>query len=282
MSDHSVPTLDEVLHVLGTSPEEIADWSSTVAELETRDSDKRWSNAQEALSATSTIGPLFGVTDRDLRNAASRLSRKGISPSARRGKRIFDVVVSLLILIGAFPVLVAAAAAIKLSSKGPVFYRSERVGLNGERFGMIKFRTMKLDSGPLDVQPKFDQVLFKWEQDPRVTRVGRVLRRYSIDDLPQLFNVLIGQMSIVGPRPPLPQEITNLATTPAYLARPGITGLWQVSGRSDLTWEDTVRLDTIFLENWSVTNDVLIIMKTLRNVSNGPFVPSIRFVKRLP
>jgi lipopolysaccharide/colanic/teichoic acid biosynthesis glycosyltransferase len=275
MSDESVPTVEEMLNVLGASAEEISDWASTVADLETRDSEERWSSAQETLTATSSIGPIFGVTNRDLRKAAARLSRKGGSTAARRAKRIFDVVFALFVLVSTLPVLIAAAAAIKASSKGPVFYRSERVGLNGQRFGMIKFRTMvHHPSGSWEnFYPRegFDGVLFKLRYDPRVTPVGRFLRRYSLDELPQFFNVLVGDMSVVGPRPPLPQEAMRETPNRHPLVRPGITGLWQVSGRSDLSWEDTVRFDLMYVENWSLMYDIVIIFKTLQFVRGGPF-----------
>jgi exopolysaccharide biosynthesis polyprenyl glycosylphosphotransferase len=191
-------------------------------------------------------------------------------------KRAFDIFVSLTVLLGALPVMLAAAIAIKLTSKGPVFYRSERIGLDGRPFQMIKFRTMvdgadkQIDS-LIHINESVGGVLFKIREDPRVTTVGRILRRYSIDELPQFINVLRRDMSVVGPRPPLRREVDtyNDQVRRRLLVLPGITGLWQVSGRSDLSWEDSVRLDLSYVENWSITNDLLIAAKTIRIIAAG-------------
>ncbi|MCV7283150.1 sugar transferase [Mycolicibacterium flavescens] len=191
-------------------------------------------------------------------------------------KRAFDVCVSITVLLGALPVMLLAAIAIKLTSKGPVFYRSERIGLDGEPFQMIKFRTMvdgadkQIDS-LIHINESAGGVLFKIREDPRVTPVGRLLRRYSIDELPQFINVLRRDMSVVGPRPPLRREVDTYTdqVRRRLLVLPGITGLWQVSGRSDLSWEDSVRLDLSYVENWSITNDLLIAAKTIRTVAVG-------------
>ncbi|HEX7824879.1 MAG TPA: sugar transferase, partial [Mycobacterium sp.] len=164
----------------------------------------------------------------------------------------------------------------KLTSKGPVFYRSERIGLEGTPFQMVKFRTM-VDGADqqvaklADVNESVGGVLFKIKDDPRITAIGRLLRKYSIDELPQFFNVLKRDMSVVGPRPPLRREVDtyNDQVRRRLLVLPGITGLWQVSGRSDLSWEDSVRLDLSYVENWSITNDVLIAVKTIRTVATG-------------
>jgi exopolysaccharide biosynthesis polyprenyl glycosylphosphotransferase len=191
-------------------------------------------------------------------------------------KRAFDICVSLAVLLCASPVMLVAALAIKLTSRGPVFYRSERIGLDGQPFQMIKFRTMvdgadkQLDS-LMHINESVGGVLFKIREDPRVTKVGRFLRRYSIDELPQFFNVLARDMSVVGPRPPLRREVDTYTdqVRRRLLVLPGITGLWQVSGRSDLSWEDSVRLDLSYVENWSITNDLLIAAKTVRTVAAG-------------
>ncbi|MGX9790280.1 sugar transferase [Mycobacterium sp. MMS18-G62] len=191
-------------------------------------------------------------------------------------KRAFDIFVSFTVLLGALPVMLAAAIAIKLTSRGPVFYRSERIGLDGTPFQMIKFRTMvdgadkQIDS-LVHINESVGGVLFKIREDPRVTPVGRILRRYSIDELPQFINVLRRDMSVVGPRPPLRREVDtyNDQVRRRLLVLPGITGLWQVSGRSDLSWEDSVRLDLSYVENWSITNDLLIAAKTIRIVAAG-------------
>ena len=153
-------------------------------------------------------------------------------------------------LLCGFPMLVLIGIAIKLASRGPVFYRQERIGADGRPFQMIKFRTMvdgadTMLGGLVSLNESQGGVLFKMHSDPRVTPIGRLLRKYSLDELPQFINVLIGDMSVVGPRPPLDSEVKTHddRTRRRLLIRPGITGLWQVSGRSDLSWEDSVRLD---------------------------------------
>lgn len=190
-------------------------------------------------------------------------------------KTAFDVVFSLLVLLFASPLMVAAALAVKLTSTGPVFYKSVRIGLNGRPFMMLKFRSM-VDGADRRVAALMDDndgsgVLFKLRDDPRVTTVGRILRRYSIDELPQFINVLRRDMSVVGPRPPLRREVAAYDGTVRrrLLVKPGVTGLWQVSGRSDLSWEESVRLDLSYVENWSMVGDVLIVVKTLRAVVAG-------------
>lgn len=190
-------------------------------------------------------------------------------------KRLFDVVFSIVVLLVAAPLMALVALAIKLTSRGPVFYLSERVGLEGQPFRMIKFRTMVVDADAqlnmlIDSNDSVGGVLFKMRQDPRVTTVGRILRRYSIDELPQFINVLKRDMSVVGPRPPLAREVQTYDSTVKrrLLVRPGITGLWQVSGRSDLSWEESVRLDLFYVENWSMVSDAVIALKTVRAMLN--------------
>jgi exopolysaccharide biosynthesis polyprenyl glycosylphosphotransferase len=173
------------------------------------------------------------------------------------------------------PVLLAIAAAITVTNPGPVFYRQERMGRDGRVFSMLKFRSMVPDADRmvevLAAGSDGNGVLFKRREDPRVTRVGRVLRRYSLDELPQLFNVLGGSMSLVGPRPPLPSEVGRYGFDMhrRFLVKPGLTGLWQVSGRSDLSWDDSVRMDVRYVENWSLTFDLMILWKTLGAVVKG-------------
>ncbi|HWD03053.1 MAG TPA: sugar transferase [Amycolatopsis sp.] len=173
------------------------------------------------------------------------------------------------------PLLLAIAVAVKCGDRGPVIYRQRRVGKDGATFTMLKFRTMvpnadqirqTLEAGNEGAGP-----LFKMKRDPRVTRVGGLLRRYSLDELPQLFNVLCGRMSLVGPRPPLPEETRQYAPDARrrLLVKPGLTGLWQVSGRSDLTWADSIRLDLRYVEDWSLALDLLILWKTFRAVIAG-------------
>jgi exopolysaccharide biosynthesis polyprenyl glycosylphosphotransferase len=184
-------------------------------------------------------------------------------------KRAFDVCFSLFALAMALPVMLVAAVAIKLTSKGPVFYTSERIGLDGTPFRMIKFRSMAVDAdlrlAEVARLNNCDGLLFKARCDPRVTSVGRFLRRYSIDELPQFINVLRRDMSVVGPRPPLPTEVElyDYQVRRRLLVRPGITGLWQVSGRSDLSWDDSVRLDLSYVENWSMMGDLAIAAATV-------------------
>ncbi|WP_179474489.1 sugar transferase [Mycolicibacterium vinylchloridicum] len=188
-------------------------------------------------------------------------------------KRLFDVTFSTAVLVLGFPLLALVAVAIKLTSKGPVFYRQERIGLDGDPFEMIKFRSM-VDGADVMIDnlaalnESEGGVLFKMRQDPRVTPVGRILRKYSIDELPQFINVLKGDMSVVGPRPPLATEVLTYdhQAKRRLLVRPGITGLWQVSGRSDLSWEDSVRLDLFYVENWSTVSDLLIAVKTVKAI----------------
>lgn len=188
-------------------------------------------------------------------------------------KRLFDVVFSSAVLLFGLPLMLPVAVAIKITSKGPVFYRQERVGLDGNPFQMIKFRTM-VDGADKMVDKLAAQneskggVLFKIREDPRVTPLGKLLRKYSIDELPQFINVLKRDMSVVGPRPPLANEVKSYDdyAKRRLLVRPGITGLWQVSGRSDLSWEDSVRLDLFYVENWSMISDLLIALKTIKAV----------------
>ncbi|GAB84230.1 sugar transferase [Gordonia rubripertincta] len=187
-------------------------------------------------------------------------------------KALVDRVGAALILTCLAPVLAAVAVAIKLDSPGPVFYRANRVGLNNAPFSMWKFRSMVQDADAqkdkLRAQNEGSGVLFKIRDDPRVTRVGTFIRRFSIDELPQLFNVLGGTMSLVGPRPPLPDEVDRYDGRVArrMLVKPGMTGLWQVSGRSDLSWEESVRLDLSYVENWSIMQDALILWRTVKAV----------------
>jgi len=196
-------------------------------------------------------------------------------------KKTFDGVTSVLLVLLLSPVLLAVAVAVKLTSKGPVFFRQERVGINGEMFRMIKFRSMVVDAEARlaslreEQHDAGNQVLFKIKNDPRITKVGKFIRRFSIDELPQLFNVVIGDMSLVGPRPPLMAEVELYGDEARrrLLVKPGMTGLWQVSGRSDLTWDDTVRLDVYYVENWSITGDLVILWKTAKAVvsSSGAY-----------
>jgi exopolysaccharide biosynthesis polyprenyl glycosylphosphotransferase len=184
-------------------------------------------------------------------------------------KRTFDVLVSLLIGIVGAPLWLAIAVAIKLESRGPVFYVDRRIGVGEREFGMLKFRTMVADAprlqADLEAENEASGALFKIRDDPRVTRVGKLLRRLSLDELPQLVNVTRGEMSLVGPRPlPLRDyELLDEWHRKRYLVLPGMTGLWQISGRSGLAFDDLVRLDFTYIENWSVWLDITILLKTV-------------------
>jgi exopolysaccharide biosynthesis polyprenyl glycosylphosphotransferase len=192
--------------------------------------------------------------------------------ASRWAKRIFDIVGALALLALLTPLMVTAALAVKLHDGGPVLFRQTRVGRDGLRFGCLKFRSMVVDAqrlmAGLHASGAGNVVLFKMVDDPRVTRPGRVIRRFSIDELPQLWNVVRGQMSLVGPRPPLPEEVARYGDDMVrrLRVRPGLTGLWQVSGRSDLSWDDTVRLDLYYVDNWSMVQDLVILVRTLRAV----------------
>jgi lipopolysaccharide/colanic/teichoic acid biosynthesis glycosyltransferase len=166
--------------------------------------------------------------------------------------------------------MAVVAVLIRLEGDGPVLFRQERVGRDGERFTMLKFRTMVVDAEArlAELQSLSDGqgLLFKMRDDPRVTRIGRVLRRYSLDEVPQLFNIFAGSMSIVGPRPPLPHEVEGYAdhVHRRLYIKPGLTGMWQVGGRSDLSWEESVRLDLYYVENWSLTVDFVLMWRTVK------------------
>lgn len=184
-------------------------------------------------------------------------------------KGAMDRVLAACTLLVLAPVLLLIALAVRLDSPGPVLFRQVRVGRDGAVFTMLKFRTMVADAEALRAEllernQNADGLLFKIADDPRITRVGRLLRRLSLDELPQLFNVLSGRMSLVGPRPPLPSEVAlyDDSVRRRLLVKPGLTGLWQVSGRSDLTWDESVRLDLRYVENWSFLLDLMILWKT--------------------
>jgi exopolysaccharide biosynthesis polyprenyl glycosylphosphotransferase len=204
-----------------------------------------------------------------------QMGRPELGGVRRLVKRAFDFAGACLGLIALAPVLLGVAVAVKSTSPGPVFFRQERVGRDGRSFKMLKFRTMEDGAERLLHQlAQHDEgngVLFKMRRDPRVTRVGRVLRRYSVDELPQLVNVLKGEMSLVGPRPPLQDEVARYdhVMHRRFLVKPGMTGLWQVSGRSRLSWNDSVRVDVQYVEHWSLFLDLMILARTFRAVVRG-------------
>ncbi len=206
--------------------------------------------------------------------AGLSLLRLEIEPTRPRlvAKAVMDRVLGAALLVAALPVIGVAAIAVRLTSPGSAFYSQTRVGVDGKTFTMWKIRSMYADADErrmaLLARNEGNGLLFKLKDDPRVTRVGRLLRRYSLDELPQLLNVVRGDMSLVGPRPPLADEVAAYEDQVfrRLRVRPGLTGLWQVSGRSDLSWEDAVRLDLRYVDNWSVAMDLTILWKTARAV----------------
>jgi exopolysaccharide biosynthesis polyprenyl glycosylphosphotransferase len=198
-----------------------------------------------------------------------------LTGAARLGKTCFDRATAGAALILLAPAFLVIGILIKFTSRGPAFFHQERIGRDGEPFRIHKFRTMVVDAESrrdmLIESNDADKVLFKIRRDPRVTPIGRLLRRFSLDELPQLFNVFKGDMSIVGPRPPLGTEVEQYEShvKRRLLVKPGLTGLWQVSGRSDLPWDEAVRLDLYYVDNWSMTLDLVIIWKTANALLNG-------------
>ncbi|MFE5220280.1 MULTISPECIES: sugar transferase [unclassified Streptomyces] len=216
-----------------------------------------------------TVRPINGVP-------LLRIQAPNLSPMSRLPKELLDrSLAAALLLFLALPMLLIALI-VRLDSSGPALFRQQRVGRYGDHFTMLKFRTMRPDSEDLRAELEHlnqnsDGLLFKVKEDPRVTRVGSFLRRSSLDELPQLINVVKGHMSLVGPRPPLPDEVEEY--TPEVkrrlLVKPGLTGLWQVSGRSDLPWDEAVRLDLGYVDNWSMSLDLVILMRTGSAVVRG-------------
>ncbi|KJS62326.1 exopolysaccharide biosynthesis polyprenyl glycosylphosphotransferase [Streptomyces rubellomurinus] len=204
-----------------------------------------------------------------------RVSMPTFTGGPRAVKAVVDRLGAVVLLILFAPLMLLVGLLVRTDSRGGAFYRQQRVGKDGREFTLLKFRTMVVgaDRARAELADRNEGagLLFKLRQDPRVTRVGGVLRRYSLDELPQLFNVLAGSMSLVGPRPPLPEE--SAAYGPdirrRLLVKPGLTGLWQISGRSDLPWEEAVRLDLRYVEDWSLALDAVILWKTLRAVLQG-------------
>jgi exopolysaccharide biosynthesis polyprenyl glycosylphosphotransferase len=191
-------------------------------------------------------------------------------------KRALDVVAASAALLLLLPLFAIIAVLVRRDSPGPVLFRQERVGRGGKPFYMLKFRSM-VQTAEDDLAGLLDKnegagVLFKMKNDPRVTAVGRVLRKYSLDELPQLWNILIGEMSLVGPRPPLRSEVAGYEDRVhrRLYIKPGLTGMWQVNGRSDLDWDESVRLDLYYVENWSLTGDLVIMWRTLKVLRNAP------------
>jgi len=209
-----------------------------------------------------TIRPVGGLP-------LMHLDQPGSARASRLAKRTFDIAGSALLILLLSPVLAATALVVKLNDRGPVFFKQVRVGRDGAEFGCYKFRTMVPNAEELVALMQEEQgssaLLFKMKNDPRITGPGKTLRRFSIDELPQLFNVLRGTMSLVGPRPQVPREVALYDNTMSrrLRVRPGMTGLWQVSGRNDLSIEDAIRLDIYYVDNWSMLQDLSILVRTV-------------------
>lgn len=223
---------------------------------------------------TESIGPRLGI--RPVCGIPFlHVERPELTGMRRIVKGLFDRVVAALALLVLAPLLAAVAVAVRLDSPGPALFRQTRVGKNGREFTMLKFRTMSLQADQMVSQlaelSDGNGLLFKMRKDPRVTRVGAVLRKFSVDELTQLINVVRGEMSLVGPRPPLPREVQKYEddVMRRFLVKPGLTGLWQISGRSDLSWDETVRLDLRYVDNWSIAFDFMILWKTASAVLKG-------------
>ena len=195
--------------------------------------------------------------------------------TARRAREVCDRVFAGVTLAVLSPLLLLIAAAVRLTSPGPALFRQTRVGLNGRRFTLLKFRTMhahaELELATIIDLNESDGVLFKVRRDPRVTAIGRWLRRFSLDELPQLWNVVRGEMALVGPRPPLPREVDkyDAHVVRRLSVKPGMTGLWQVSGRSELSWAESIRLDLQYVDAWRPSLDVQILWRTVGAVLSG-------------
>ena len=192
------------------------------------------------------------------------------SPASRIIKRVFDLVVSSVAIVLSLIITLPVAIAIKVTDGGPVFYKQKRIGLRGKPFEMLKFRSMVVNADALKAKlaaetGQKDRFIFKMKNDPRITKVGHFIRRFSIDELPQFLNVWMGDMSVVGPRPPLPEEYAryNKLYATRMLVKPGITGPWQVSGRSDLSAEESEALDVAYVQNWSILGDIVLMFRTV-------------------
>jgi exopolysaccharide biosynthesis polyprenyl glycosylphosphotransferase len=226
-----------------------------------------------APSVTDVVGTRIGI--RPVSGLPLlHMERPELTGPRRMTKTMFDRTAAALGLLVVAPALCCIAVAVRTTSHGPVFFRQVRVGRDGKTFTMLKFRSMVEGAHAMVDGLSADNsnaVLFKRKVDPRTTPLGRFLRRYSLDELPQLFNVLRGHMSLVGPRPPLPSEVERYGFDMhrRFLVKPGLTGLWQISGRSDLSWDDSVRIDVRYVENWSLAYDFMILWKTVGAVLRG-------------
>jgi lipopolysaccharide/colanic/teichoic acid biosynthesis glycosyltransferase len=232
--------------------------------------------ADESVGLVDDVG-LSEDVEAHLRLAEVRPEKRLLSgPAALRVKHTVDRLVALVALLVLAPVLVAIAIAVRLSGPGPVFFVHERIGIDGRPFRMWKFRSMRVGTDDqltdlLRTHGRAEEPFFKVPNDPRVTRIGHRLRRWSLDELPQLWNVALGQMSLVGPRPQVRAEVALYTSRERgrLAVRPGLTGLWQISGRSELTWQQAMRLDLYYVEKWSLLLDLRILIRTIEAVLSG-------------
>jgi exopolysaccharide biosynthesis polyprenyl glycosylphosphotransferase len=243
---------------------------------------------QQGVAICERLGVPFAIPICDYRLARARPAYGGslsdgyvhylmgrYSPVQAAVKRMLDILASSAALVVLSPLLLCAALAVKLSSRGPVFFRQERVGLHGRTFAMLKFRSMVSNAEALkaDLEHRNEQAgpVFKIAHDPRVTAVGRFLRKHSIDELPQLVNVLRGDMSLVGPRPPLPKEVAKYEAWQRrrLSVRPGLTCVWQVSGRNQISFEQWMLLDMQYIDHWNLLQDLRLIVRTVPVVLSG-------------
>ena len=280
---HGVPVIGDPDHVLQAVDDVGADVVAVVSHPDLAGQAlQRLSWALEERGVELVVSP--GIVE----VAGPRLSIRPVAglsllhlepPAASGGKMLakaaFDRALGTVLLLLIGPLLIVLAAGVKLSSQGPVLFRQKRIGVHGKEFTMLKFRSMVVDAEArlteLQHMSEGNGMLFKMKSDPRVTRIGAILRRYSLDELPQLLNVVKGEMSLVGPRPPLPQEVAGYTADAVrrLRVRPGLTGLWQVSGRSDLSWEESLRLDLRYVDNWSMALDLTILWRTWRAIVGG-------------
>jgi exopolysaccharide biosynthesis polyprenyl glycosylphosphotransferase len=243
---------------------------------------------QAAIRACETYGVPFALPAYEFRLDRARLAdpravldgylhyaQSDIKPTQYALKRLFDIVASGIALWLLMPLLAGVALAIKLTSRGPIFFKQVRAGVHGRPFHMLKFRSMVVNAEELKArlaaQNEQTGPVFKMKNDPRITRIGRFIRKYSIDELPQLINVLRGDMSVVGPRPPVPQEVAQYEPWQRrrLSVRPGLTCIWQVSGRNQISFEDWMYLDMQYIDHWSLSQDLSLILKTVPVVLTG-------------
>lgn len=256
-------TVDASAVLIAGSAVNAAELPALYARLQSLDVEVRVSAGLPHVAASRvSVDPLDGVAILSVRPFRLSQAQAAI-------KRTIDICASLFLLIAAAPVMAAVAVAVRLTSAGPALFRQTRVGANGKAFTIYKFRTMVVDAeerkAALADQNEADGLLFKMEHDPRVTTVGRHFRTWGLDELPQLFNVLRGDMSLVGPRPPVPEEVARYdeVLKNRLRVKPGITGLWQVNGRHELSFADYLRYDLFYVENWSIGMDLYVIARTL-------------------